>query len=1158
MPEADTTGPARPGKPVRPQLKKLKPGQLLVRAPEKVRPASAVAGTWQPPTPEELGELLPQYRIERLIGRGGMGVVYKGIQPELERPVAIKLLAAEVAADEKFVTRFKREARLLAKLQHSRIITVHDFGQTSDGRLYLVMEYIGGGDLRSLLRGPGLLPDQALLAISQICDALCAAHREGVVHHDIKPENILITQDGYIKLVDFGLARPLRANAHALTSAGIVLGTPAYMAPEQCEGSADHRSDIYALGVMLYEMLTGKRPRGVFDPPSKRAKIDPRLDEVVMKALQQEPDRRYQDASDLKRDVDSIRATPQAVAGVAKRPGGKARLLARDLTRLAQLLRKRAVASGVVLGVTLVALAGVYLWRNSQRKVATELPEQTMPEEHAGDRTPALSSADTMPAPKISAAATAALNDPPSTPNFQPLPVAKSVANETSTPSPKPIQKAEPIVAPPPPVSPVATGKSPPFINSLGMTFVPAGTRGVLFCAWDTRVQDFREFVNATNRDMSGGISVMKVKPNEKGGYSTSWELDTAASWKNPGFPQTDTHPVVGVNVEDARAFCAWLTDKERKARLLPPGVEYRLPTDQEWSAAVGGALYPWGNEWPPPKGAGNFGDQSYLNSLPGKGWTNELGEYEDFYPRTSPVGRFQANVLGIFDMGGNVWQWCDTEYKASMNSLEALEKHPVLKDEKARNGTLYRVVRGGSWHNDNPFDGRSSTRFGAHPATRSDEKGFRCVLAYSSGSELAKAGTQGSATATPTVSRGFAGKDTPILMNSGVLEAPKPTTRLLPLANRPMVANSLELPSAMQGRMSAKARADAMMMHGGNKESEEAVLRGLRWLVKNQTADGSWGSRNKGAMTGLALLSFLGHGETPVSPEFGPAIQKAVDWFMQGGAKFEGRLSMSNEFGQLGFHEQAMATYALSEYYTISKDERVVQLLEKAVGHIVEGQSLDGGWAYGATKTDASDTALTGWQIQALNAAHLTGLNIPGVDAALDKAILHLKRVQGPLGGFGDRSAWDNYAHAGLGVYCTVLWTRKWDKMIRNGIEFIMKETAKECPVEYQGENADLHAWYYNTNACFMAQGAAWQKWNRLFQTEIVKAQSSDGSWPPMKASKLGGEHPGVGITLLSLDPFVGAQGFQTMPDGSGPFYRASLCILMLEVYYRYTSFGR
>jgi hypothetical protein len=340
-------------------------------------------------------------------------------------------------------------------------------------------------------------------------------------------------------------------------------------------------------------------------------------------------------------------------------------------------------------------------------------------------------------------------------------------------------------------------------------------------------------------------------------------------------------------------------------------------------------------------------------------------------------------------------------------------------------------------------------------------------------------------------------------------------------------------IPATMGSRMGGTARAQAMTMNGGKKESEEAVQRGLRWLVKNQNPDGSWGTGYKGAMTGFGLLSFLGHGETPVSPEFGPAVQKALEWLMKGGAKFEGRLSMQAAFNQPGVYEHAIATYALGEYYTMTKDERVVDLLKHAVGYIVDGQSPDGGWVYGYTKEGDGDTSVTGWQIQALKAAHLTGLNIPGVDQALDKAMLDLKRVQGPKGGFGYRTPGDGYSLAGVGVLCTYFWKQEKDKSVRTGIEFIMDQTDKTYPIEYQNEKANLYAWYYNTQACLMVGGAAWTKWNRLFQTEITKAQAPDGSWPVMKAKS-----PGE---------------LQSNPTGIGPFYRTNLCILMLEVYYRY-----
>jgi len=349
-------------------------------------------------------------------------------------------------------------------------------------------------------------------------------------------------------------------------------------------------------------------------------------------------------------------------------------------------------------------------------------------------------------------------------------------------------------------------------------------------------------------------------------------------------------------------------------------------------------------------------------------------------------------------------------------------------------------------------------------------------------------------------------------------------------------------LPATMAARAGGAARTQAMIINGGRWESEDAVVRGLRWLVKVQKSDGSWGGgREKGAMTGFALLSFLGHGETPVSPEFGAAIQKALVWMAENGAKFEGRLSMQMEFDKPGVYAHAIATYALGEYYTMTKDERVVDLLTRAVGYIVDGQAPDGSWAYGYAKIrpgyeSPGDTSISGWQIQALKAAHLTGLNIPGVDQALDNAMVDLKRVQCPNGGFGYKGPNDNrFSLTGVGVLCTYLWTQKKDKSVMDGIDCLMAGTEKEYPVLYQGENADLYAWYYDTQACLMVGGEAWRKWNGMFQAEIAHAQAPDGSWPPMRSRPVA----------------VGA--YQTEPGGDGALYRTNLCILMLEVYYRY-----
>ncbi|MDB6169575.1 MAG: hypothetical protein JWM88_2439 [Verrucomicrobia bacterium] len=265
---------------------------------------------WVPPTPEELGEMIPLYRIECRLGRGGMGVVYKAWQPALERPVAIKLLSAELAANQDFLIRFQREARTLARLQHPGIVTVYDFGQTPDGHLYFVMEYVDGTDLRHVMDTTTLSAVETCDLIGQICDALHYAHLEGVIHRDIKPANILINKAGRAKVVDFGLARPLDVDYSEVTHAGAFMGTPAYMAPEQRvdAGKADQRADIFALGMVLYEMLTGRRPdRWPATPPSEKAEVDNTLDAIVLKALELEPAHRYRDVSELQTDVNWAR-----------------------------------------------------------------------------------------------------------------------------------------------------------------------------------------------------------------------------------------------------------------------------------------------------------------------------------------------------------------------------------------------------------------------------------------------------------------------------------------------------------------------------------------------------------------------------------------------------------------------------------------------------------------------------------------------------------------------------------------------------------------------------------------------------------------------------------------------------------------------------------
>ena len=311
-------------------------------------------------------DLIPGYRLESLLGRGGMGEVHKATQLSLNRTVAVKILAAELAKDPSFVSRFEKEAAALATLSHPNIVDIVDKGR-SGATWFLVMEYIDGRSLREVVRSPLLEPGAALRMVMEICRGVEYAHSRGVIHRDLKPENILFDEQagGIAKVTDFGLASFIEgtgAERFNMTETHVSMGTYSYMAPEQRVDArkADHRADIYSLGVILYELLVGDVPVGQFDPPSSRKPgVDTRVDAIVSRCLKPDPGDRYARVSDLLIDLEPL-VPGSSLSSVKQVPAHRFR----------ESLRRTVKFTGRVVGGALVLSALVILgvsWARSRR-----------------------------------------------------------------------------------------------------------------------------------------------------------------------------------------------------------------------------------------------------------------------------------------------------------------------------------------------------------------------------------------------------------------------------------------------------------------------------------------------------------------------------------------------------------------------------------------------------------------------------------------------------------------------------------------------------------------------------------------------------------------------------------------------------------------------
>jgi formylglycine-generating enzyme required for sulfatase activity len=638
-------------------------------------------------TDDLVGTRLGKYEIVAEIGRGGTGCVYRGYDPDLERDVAIKVLASYLVEEEGAVKRFRREARLMARLKHPNIVTVYDVGMDGDHH-YFVMEHLAGDTLAQIIRHRAPLPPGEVLTIlAPLAAALDYAHGYGMVHRDVKPGNIIVGPGGRVTLTDFGIVRA--AAETQLTTRGTMVGTPRYMSPEQVEGrDVDGRSDQYSLGVVAYEMLSGQVPFQIDNPLSMlykiahektppigevRAGLPAGVEAVLERVLLKNPDERYSTAAGF------ISALGQAIVGdlVEVETQAIARLAAKTAkpsaaNRAAAHLRLRGrmwpiVGSGVLLGLALLAfgLAG------------------------RGKPSPASGPAGLMTPSSV-------LTRPPGIPSEQ---YVGERAGET----------VRSVVLP--------TGGSVP------MVYVPAGDfimgtdlsndyekpphQVYLDAFWIDRTEvtnaQFASFVEATG---------YQTDAERRGGgtnYSAEGRVPVeGANWRHPQGPRSDLvglddHPVILVSWNDAAAYCAWR--------------DARLPTEAEWEKAArgdDGRKHPWGDLF--YRDLLNYCDTNCAFDWRATG-------ADDGFRFTAPVGSYPAGAspYGVLDMAGNVREWVADWYREDYYGHS-----PSTNPAGPATGAM-RAARGSAWH-DVEWTIRITDRYRYDPASAGDEVGFRCA----------------------------------------------------------------------------------------------------------------------------------------------------------------------------------------------------------------------------------------------------------------------------------------------------------------------------------------------------------------------------------------------------------------------------------------------
>jgi len=620
------------------------------------------------------GKSLGRYNLLERLGEGGMAVVYKAFDTRLETEVAVKVIRTEKLTEEtkeRTLRRFDHEAKVLARLTHPNIVTVTDYGEY-EGNPYLVMPYLSGGTLKEQLSRP-VAWEKAFHILAPIARGLEYAHQHNIIHRDVKSSNILMTDSGQPMLSDFGVAKILILDVSLdLTNVGMGIGTPAYMAPEQWTGKTTSQSDQYSLGVVLYEMLTGRKPYTAETPAAillKQAteelprpiKYAPNLPEAVekilIKAMARDPKNRYEDMAAFARALENMEESAIIRGGDTPELSEKTtRTAAYKSTQLGSEAKKQASRFSfwyLVAGLAVFTFIGFSI---------------------KGNTILAPASAETGMATEI-------LGITPSLTNAPSFITQKPFASLTPSEPQTPLQTVTPFYE---------IGSTTKGVDGMTLLFVPEGefTMGSETGENDEKpihrvnlASYWIDQTEVTNDMYSKCVAAKRCAPPGKKSSSTH------SSYY--GSLEYDNFPVIFVDWNMANAYCTW--------------AGRRLPTEAEWEKAARGTderTYPWGNSEPNSK---------LLNLYVGD--TTPSGNYPD-----------GASPYGALDMAGNVWEWVNDWYSDTY-----YEGSPSLNPMGPDLGNS-RVLRGGSWYYGDSIV-RSTYRNGLDPSYQSYYYGFRCAI---------------------------------------------------------------------------------------------------------------------------------------------------------------------------------------------------------------------------------------------------------------------------------------------------------------------------------------------------------------------------------------------------------------------------------------------